>query len=418
MMVTSNMTINAAAYKSGYNPSGVATATFTNSITSTIGTGKIYYVAKTGSDSNSCTQAQNQSTPKLTIAAGIACLASGDTLQIKAGTYNERIQSNTNFFTNQSGTSWNNATTVGAFGSDTVSITGGISINSPVTGTEFKYIIIRNLILDGNNMGFGGGGNGGTVHHIKVDSVEIKNVSNTGIMVGGSDHSGSDIWITRTKVHDYNGTPSNQFHCWYVEGSRNIIEYSQCYNWSGGYGIHNYTQGGTASDNIYRYNWIYNVGNSASTVFGLILTVGDNNRAYNNLITNNANGVDIGSGSGNMVYNNTIQGNGIGTTCGTGTFCYNAVEIEASAVNPVFKNNIIYNNRINVMNNNGAGAATSNNLLTDPSFIDAASGNFNLKSGSSAIDKGTSSIASGITVSYVGAAPDIGALEYGTVNAY
>ena len=117
-----------------------------------------------------------------------------------------------------------------------------------------------------------------------------------------------------------------------------------------------------------------------------------------------------------MVYNNTIQGNGIGTTCGTGTFCYNAVEIETSAVNPVFKNNIIYNNKINVVNNNGASTATSNNLLTDPSFIDASGGNFNLKSSSSAIDKGTSNIASGITVSYVGAAPDIGAFEYGAVN--
>jgi hypothetical protein len=244
--------------------------------------------------------------------------------------------------------------------------------------------------------------------------VEVKNVSNTGIGVGGSDHSGSNIWITRTKVHDYNGTPSNQFHCWYVEGSQNIIEYSQCYNWTGGYGIHNYAEGGPASNNIYRYNWIYNVGNTVSTVFGLILTVGDNNQAYYNLITNNANGVDIGSGTGNMVYNNTIVGTGVGTSCGTGTFCYNAVEIEASAVNAVFKNNIIYNNRINVLHNNGTGGAISNNLFTDPSFINAAGNNFNLQSGSSAIDTGTSNIASGITVG----TDDIGALEYGAVNPY
>ena len=60
-------TVNAKAFKSGYNPSALASASFTNT-----GYGKTYYVAKTGSDSNSCAQAQNQSTPKLTIAAGLA----------------------------------------------------------------------------------------------------------------------------------------------------------------------------------------------------------------------------------------------------------------------------------------------------------------------------------------------------------
>src|SRR5262249_39256904 len=67
MTLTSNATVKAAAFKSGYNPSAVVSATFTNSLTSPIGTGNIYYVAKTGSDSNDCNQAKNQSTPKLTI---------------------------------------------------------------------------------------------------------------------------------------------------------------------------------------------------------------------------------------------------------------------------------------------------------------------------------------------------------------
>src|SRR6185312_6802090 len=37
MTVTSNTTVKAAAFKSGYNPSAVAAATFTNSITNTSG---------------------------------------------------------------------------------------------------------------------------------------------------------------------------------------------------------------------------------------------------------------------------------------------------------------------------------------------------------------------------------------------
>ncbi len=56
--------------------------------------GATYYVATTGSDSTSCANAQSQSTPKLTINAGIGCLSSGDTLIVKAGIYNEIIPDN------------------------------------------------------------------------------------------------------------------------------------------------------------------------------------------------------------------------------------------------------------------------------------------------------------------------------------
>src|SRR5262245_44028301 len=55
--------------------------------------GATYYVAKNGSASKTCLQAESQQTPKLTIASGISCLAGGDTLVIGDGTYNERIYS-------------------------------------------------------------------------------------------------------------------------------------------------------------------------------------------------------------------------------------------------------------------------------------------------------------------------------------
>src|SRR5262249_33138964 len=54
-------------------------------------TGTVYYVAKTGSNSNSCAQARSEATPKLTITAGLACMASGDTLMINDGIYPEFI---------------------------------------------------------------------------------------------------------------------------------------------------------------------------------------------------------------------------------------------------------------------------------------------------------------------------------------
>ena len=52
-----------------------------------------YYVAKTGSNTYTCGQAQSQSTAKQTISAGIACMAGGDTLIIGDGTYDEQVVS-------------------------------------------------------------------------------------------------------------------------------------------------------------------------------------------------------------------------------------------------------------------------------------------------------------------------------------
>ena len=53
-----------------------------------------FYAKTTGSDSNSCTQAKSDSTPKRTINAGIACLSGGDTLIVGNGKYDEVISDN------------------------------------------------------------------------------------------------------------------------------------------------------------------------------------------------------------------------------------------------------------------------------------------------------------------------------------
>ena len=51
----------------------------------------IYFVSQTGSDNYTCFESQSSSTPRRTINAGLSCLASGDTLQIGPGTYEESI---------------------------------------------------------------------------------------------------------------------------------------------------------------------------------------------------------------------------------------------------------------------------------------------------------------------------------------
>src|SRR5439155_23520624 len=129
------------------------------------------------------------------------------------------------------------------------------------------------------------------------------------------------------------------------------------------------------------------------------------NQAYYNLVVNNQNGINF-EHDNNLIYNNTIYGNGIGFG---GVCCYEAIR-GVSGANNVIKNNIVFGNQINSINTAGsAGVVSSNNLLTDPSFVNAATNNFTLQAGSAAINAGTSSIATAVAiVSYNGSAPDIG----------
>jgi hypothetical protein len=69
----------------------------------------------------------------------------------------------------------------------------------------------------------------------------------------------------------------------------------------------------------------------------------------------------------------------------------------------------VYNN---LTQNSVGGTDLQNNLITDGSdFVGPNSGNFQLQSGSGAIDGGRT--VSGITDGYAGSAPDIGAFESG-----
>jgi len=373
----------------------------------------------------------------LTIAQGIACMGPGDTLNIHAGTYTENITHTQLIGKSGSGTgnNYTSPTTIQAYSTDIVTIRGSIGISSPSTGVSIRYIIFKGLIFDCSTSGgcfsIGGGGNGGTVNHIKFDAIEGNNpVGGPGtgnILLTGEDGSTSDIWITNSKFRGNGlacGSNNLPAHGIYVQAPNTLIENTEISGVTG-YGIHQYA--GNTANNIYRNNYIHDNGHNGPcgsiTAWGILLSTGGNNQVYGNTVTNNMNGITIVSNS-NLIYNNTVYGNGVGypdPPC-----CYEGIRIESYTNNTV-KNNIVFGNALSGIADNGSGNTVNTNFFTDPLFTNAAANNFILQSGSTAINAGTVSIApgtnipacaGGITINcYNGTAPDMGALETGVPTA-
>jgi hypothetical protein len=141
-----------------------------------------------------------------------------------------------------------------------------------------------------------------------------------------------------------------------------------------------------------------------------------NTQIYNNLVYNNGSAVGAGEArgiqinqytNGTKVWNNTSYGNkSVGIQVGpNGT----------ALTNTVVQNNISYNNTYANYSDDGENTSADHNLTSNPSFVNAAAFNFELRTSSPAID-------AGVTLSQVptdfkdtprpqGGAYDIGAYE-------
>ncbi len=366
----------------------------------------VFYVATNGSDSNSCSAAQNINTPKRTINNALSCLTAGSTLHLRGGTYNESLVGAL-----PSGSSWSNAVTIASYPGEKATIKGYFYI----TGSQ--YFVIDNIIIDA--AGFDADGikltyssSNYSAHHIRVINSEIKNSPKQGVLITGQSigELGYNEFINNN-IHD-NGTTDFD-HGLYISSSNNLVQNSRIYR-NSGWGVHIYSGGcsNCANNNVVRNNVVYNNARVGNRGTGILLGSGSGNVAYNNIVYGNKDGIWIQHGANNKAFNNTIY-----NTAGSGSY---AVYIAPDAPGAVVQNNILYKNALNTVTNSGPSSIISNNLLgVDPRFVNEAGLDFHLQSNSPAIN-------AGITVAVVtadydgvtrpqGSAYDIGAYEYGGV---
>jgi Chitobiase/beta-hexosaminidase C-terminal domain/Right handed beta helix region/Family of unknown function (DUF6298)/Putative collagen-binding domain of a collagenase len=409
--LTSSATINAKGFLSGYNPSAVASASFT------VTAAKTYYVATTGNDANSCVQAQNSSTPKKTIGAALACVGSagteagaGYTVQVASGTYNEALIDKI-----PSGSSSNTPFTL-----KSASPLGAIiqpTTNGPIIGinTISHYIVIDGFTLDGSLVPPKGCGcpgigisvyNFGDAHDIRIINNEIKNTKSDGITTG----HGTFLQIINNLIHDGAlGDQTGHSHGIYAITANSIIERNRIYNFENGYGLHFYNGYGGSGlvSNTVRYNIIHDTARTNGQA--AILASGSNMQIYGNTLYSNANGIWATQGGNNIyIYNNTIYGNdgyGLLNNSVAGLFIRNnAVRSNGSGS--------LYLRGDETSSNNFCSNSSTGCTVADPLFVAPTSANFNLHSGSPAIAAGTCLIVNTLPSICSGSSCDIGAYQY------
>ena len=355
-----------------------------------------FYVATTGNDANPGTAAA----PFRTLLKGVQTLRSGDTLIVKQGTYAEGIS------TIPSGSAGAHTTLQAAPGEAVTLQAPSSSLDSMIFFPDGSHhITVDGFILDENSLGgFGVANNDlSTIHHLVLRNLKIKNMRNSGILILGSNLELRNLYIHHNGTFDMTSTYE---HGIYFQGNNSLIIGCVIHDNASGYGIQNYSSAGAnPTDNTYLNNVLYNQSSG-----GLWISQGANHLVANNIVYNSGNlpnrdtGALVCCGSNSKIYNNVVYNN---SKAGIITINNNDVGAEV-------KNNIVYLNPAgNIVTIN---ATVSNNLITNPSFVDPAKGDFRLLSSSAAIDAGVS--LSQVPVDYdnmprpQGSIYDIGAYEY------
>lgn len=390
-----------------------------------------FYVATTGNDSRSCSTAQTITTPKLTIVSGASCLSAGDTLLVRAGTYNESILNSQSATEIAGGTSWGNKVRIAAYPSETVWMKptgGGISAVIWLVTDTSKYIEFDGINLDASAiLDLAGLVTGGIdvatqmAHHIRIQNAEIIRASSspgctsggcpeTDAVLFGAHEVESTIGSNEAINLNIHGGASAFGYGIYLSGPNNLVDGCSIHDTSSA-GVHIYNGGGDSADNnIVRNTRIYNISTVGQDRGWGILVGGDNNKLYNNIIYNltfpfssTSAAIYVYSASGTLIANNTVTGNSMP-----------GLLINGGQPGTTLQNNISYLNSGGNYTDGGSGTIHDHNLEgINPLFV--GMNNFRLQVGSPGIDTGV--VVSAVTTDISGitrpqgTAFDIGAYE-------
>jgi hypothetical protein len=402
-----------------------------------------FYVSTSGNDAVSCTTAQNIATPKRTINGGMACMAPGDTLYIRSGTYTEKI-------------TWSlecraeAPCTMAGYPGDARPVIqpkgsyDGILVYKPNTNSS-SYVLIKNLDIDALNQSENLSCMGIVMQHTTVENIYCVNAARNGFVVGGNcvgdGCSNYSIIRNNTIVKCGRVQPNSD---WDTKGigiysvSANSLFEGNLIDGCRGGGIEINYDGNRNS--IFRNNTIRNIGilspwgpvsgtwtgGTGRPTFGRGFAVGGagvfgpngptNNQIYNNIMynikgsTGESRCFSFWAGSSSNLIANNICHN-VDTSYVVNCFTTHS--------NTTIQNNIFSQTPI-APNVCGTLKGTITNNLTNPNvsatFVNAPSGDFHLKQGSPAINAGTTIV--GIYTDFTGtsrpqgAAYDMGAFEY------
>jgi|GEM_PF-1238904 len=369
------------------------------------------YLRKTGSDSNSCIDAEDPAPGKAKLtfsgaSGALSCMTTaGKMLHIGAGTYSEHISTLDTPITG--GTSWANPTVIQALGTDVVTIRAITPNNAILYWTAGSYVVFRNLIFDGNNVTDSSGIvlTGGD--HVSFEHCEVKRTASNQFWI----QNVSDIDISLCNIHHNTRSPGIR-----VLGtvSNLTLEDNVITNTVGpAIDVHTLS-GGTSTTPTIRRNIIHDTGTDGTSA---ALALGPSSGAVvvNNAISLNPLGMRVFSGATtwrllhNTVSNNSSKGiqcdSGAGSGATAGEITNNiAIGNGASAAD-----NLVNNCSANVAGNISSG-------LPADFFTNPGTGDYTLKATSPARNAGID--LPSVTIDLIGTSRpqgpkwDVGAYEF------
>ncbi len=331
------------------------------------------FVSTTGNNSNPGTQVS----PYLTWQKGLENIGPRDKLFIRGGTYAQKVNSSSQ--TVPSGSSFADAPIISGFEDEPVILAppndSGLKLNQDLFQVWKKFTIdCASCADDGIDVG------GNSTRSIRFQNLEVKNMNASGfngILAWGDKnvcgyHQFIDCHIHHCNQSFFNG------HGLYINVPNCLIDGLTIHD-NGKAGVHvfanaSFPDEGT-SNTIVRRVLAYNHPAFSAIQF----SGGSNMQCYNCIVFNNIDGIGVEfgtSGSNNLIYNNTVYGNS-----------NYGIRIGGNQTNAQIKNCIAYLNGTNI-SDAGSGTIQSNNLTTNPLFVDPAHGDFRLQPGSPAIDAG------------------------------